>query len=200
MMRLFSTHPGRRRDLEEGTDVTSGGSGSPERLPFLDRHPWHVLRLDPIGLGLGIALALVSLTPSLIPRTYLFQGLATGISAAIGYALGVVVSWCVTRIDRDHHASARYQRLAPPWFPRAAWLSLLVGGPLGLLVMLLVGAHWQRELAALMGAPPPSTVAWLRTGPIGIAVFVVLLAAARGVRLLATLAARVLRQIGRAHV
>ena len=33
----------------------------------------------------------LSLTPSLLPRDWLFQGLIGGINAAIGYGIGVVV-------------------------------------------------------------------------------------------------------------
>ncbi|MDN8579721.1 alpha/beta hydrolase [Corynebacterium bovis] len=56
---------------------------------------WERFRLDPWGLilgGLGFALAL---TPSLLPRDWLFQGVACGLTAATWYGVGVLlhVQW-----------------------------------------------------------------------------------------------------------
>ena len=42
---------------------------------------------------MGTLFFAVSLTPSLIPRSTLFQGLVSGVSVAAGYALGVVGRW-----------------------------------------------------------------------------------------------------------
>ena len=51
------------------------------------------VRLDPGALilgGLGFAF---SLTPSLLPRDWLFQGVAAGLSAGTLYMIGVVIHW-----------------------------------------------------------------------------------------------------------
>lgn len=181
---------------DEVPSTRSRGVATDRSVPWLDRPVWHMLRLDPIGLGLGVVFALISYTPSLIPRGFLFQGLASGISAAIGYGFGVTVMWLISRTDRWDHASERYDRVAPTWVTPNAWRALVIASPLALLVMLLVGAHWQRQLAALMGVPPPTTPGWLRAGPVMVVVFVVLLSIARGVRLEATIVARWLRRWG----
>jgi uncharacterized membrane protein len=49
--------------------------------------------LSTVGLVVGTLFFAFSLTPSLIPRSTLFQGLVSGPSLATGYALGVVARW-----------------------------------------------------------------------------------------------------------
>ena len=51
------------------------------------RHPmlvwaWSLVHLDFVGVGLGALFFCLSLTPSLLPRDWLFQGLIGGINAA----------------------------------------------------------------------------------------------------------------------
>lgn len=176
-------------------DDRARGRRTDHTVPWLDRPVWHVLRLDPIGLGLGVALAMISYTPSLIPRTALFQGLASGISAAIGYGIGVAITWVVLRTERYDHASERYRRVAPPWAIRFGWPVLMVASTAAVLIMVLAGWRWQREIAVLVGTAPPGP-GWLRSALIMVVVFAALLAVARGVRLLATIVARLLRRRG----
>ncbi len=45
------------------------------------------------GLALGFIFFAASLTPSLMPRSYLIQGVLSGIAAAVGYFFGVAFSW-----------------------------------------------------------------------------------------------------------
>src|ERR1700709_164246 len=58
------------------------------------RHPllvwaWSLLRLKFVGLAFGALFFCLSLTPSLVPREWLFQGLIGGVDAAV--AAGAVV-------------------------------------------------------------------------------------------------------------
>jgi uncharacterized membrane protein len=84
----------------------------------------------------------VSLTPSLLPRTAGSQGVISGISAAIGYGLGVAAA-AVWRAFAD-----REERLARP----ASWRILAVGGGGLLAVFLVLGLRWQGQIRDLMGA------------------------------------------------
>src|SRR3954466_1361551 len=87
-----------------------------------------------------------SLTPSLLPRGWLLQGLFVVITAAIGYGVGTTVAWFVAELT-EHRMSARFRR--------RAWQVLAVlGTALGVL-MLVLGAHWQRQIHELMGLEPP---------------------------------------------
>ena len=57
------------------------------------RHWW---ALDPAGSLVGLAFAVLSITPSLLPRPAVLQGALAGISFAVGYLLGAVV-WALVR-------------------------------------------------------------------------------------------------------
>ena len=55
------------------------------------RHWWY---LDPGGSLLGLALAVASVTPSLLPRPALLQGAVAAVAFGLGYLVGVGV-WAV---------------------------------------------------------------------------------------------------------
>src|SRR5215475_14024868 len=50
-------------------------------------------RFSTVGLALGTLLVACSLTPSLLPRSVGFQGVVSGISMTLGYALGRASAW-----------------------------------------------------------------------------------------------------------
>jgi uncharacterized membrane protein len=50
------------------------------------------------GLVSAWLFLLMSLTPSLLPRSWLAQGLVSGITVALGYGLGVAIAWAGRRI------------------------------------------------------------------------------------------------------
>ncbi|EUA51686.1 hypothetical protein I552_2632 [Mycobacterium xenopi 3993] len=56
-----------------------------------------LLRLRFGGVGFGALFFCLSLTPSLLPRDWLFQGLIGGINAAFGYGLGVLLEKAAQR-------------------------------------------------------------------------------------------------------
>jgi uncharacterized membrane protein len=49
--------------------------------------------LSATGLTFATLFFALSLTPSLIPRTYLTQGALSGASAALGYGIGIFFRW-----------------------------------------------------------------------------------------------------------
>ncbi|MGE0300721.1 alpha/beta hydrolase, partial [Pseudonocardia sp.] len=129
----------------------------------------------------------LSLTPSLLPRSGLIQGLVCGIAAAIGYGLGVVGAWAWRAVaDRD----ARIPR------PRT-WQVLAVVAAVALVVALLLGRHWQGQIRELMGVAPDGLVSLLVVPLVAAAMFAVLLGIGRGLRrLYRWLAALLARWIG----
>ncbi len=83
------------------------------------RSAWWVRHYTFTGTAVGLVFLWLSLTPSLLPRGPLFQGLVSGGAGAIGYGLGVFAVWLV-----------RYMRskdTSPP-APRWAWTVLVVVG------------------------------------------------------------------------
>ena len=96
------------------------------------------------GSAVGLVFVWLSLTPSLLPRGPLFQGLVSGGAGAAGYLLGVFGVWLV-----------RYMRgkdTSPP-APHWAWLALLVAGLVSLVGMEFFFQVWQNEVRDLMGVP-----------------------------------------------
>jgi uncharacterized membrane protein len=128
------------------------------------RHPllvwaWSLLRLKFVGVAFGALFFCLSLTPSLLPRDWLFQGLIGGVNAAFGYGLGVLIGKTTYRVVlRNTH-----------WWPPPArvlfWMKAAVVGiaPTACVLMLVPAASWQRQVSALIGIEGPTTRGYLRT-------------------------------------
>ena len=63
--------------------------------------------LHPAGLTLALLFFVWSMTPSLLPRAWYLQALATGISLATGYGLGCLLAWAVRGSARPADARPR---------------------------------------------------------------------------------------------
>ncbi|MDG4860757.1 alpha/beta-hydrolase family protein [Streptomyces sp. T-3] len=116
----------------------------------------------------------LSLTPSLVPRPWLLQGVIGGITAAIGYAVGAVLS-------------ALFRALVK-WRPSATartrcWQVYWVLSPVLAVWLISESAHMQRQLRALQGLPPSLTWHTPMIGLLAVAIWLLILAAARAVRL-----------------
>ena len=72
-------------------------ASDPRIQPGAGRAWWHLSRT---GLFFGAAYFLTSMAPSLLPRTWYYQGLISGLCAVAGYALGVLVAWVVRSVAR----------------------------------------------------------------------------------------------------
>jgi uncharacterized membrane protein len=141
------------------------------RAPANTQHPllvwaWGLIRLNFVGVPFGALFFCLSLTPSLLPRDWLFQGLIGGITASIGYAIGVVVGKVF------HHFVFRHRTWWPPSKRVQYWMKggILVGSATASLLMLVPAARWQRQVSHLMGIEGPSSSSYLRTVIIAVAV------------------------------
>ena len=141
------------------------------RLPLVGRVAR--LRYSLTGLWPATVLALLSFTPSLLPRGWAYQGAVAGASAAFGYLVGVTAA-AVTRelLDRD------------PRPTRArSWRSYLVVLAVGGLAAPVAGIVWNRQSSALVGMEPVHPAAALLLTPVVAAVvFVALVGLGRGLR------------------
>jgi uncharacterized membrane protein len=124
---------------------SDGGAATAEAVPIPERSgrdDWWVRHYTFTGTAVGLVFVWFSMTPSLLPRGPLFQGLVSGIGGASGYGLGVFAVWLV-RFMRSRDSS-------PP-APRLAWLGLIAVGAVGMAAMVIWFHVWQDRVRDLMG-------------------------------------------------
>jgi len=105
---------------------------------------WWQRRYTYTGTVFALVFLWLSLTPSLLPRGPIFQGLVSGAAGAFGYAIGVFAVWLVQYM-RSKDSSPH----APKW----AWLAMVVVGIIGQILMIIYFHVWQDEVRDLNGVP-----------------------------------------------
>ncbi|MGV9540971.1 alpha/beta hydrolase [Nocardia beijingensis] len=149
-----------------------------------------VIDLNYVGLVVATVFFALSVTPSLLPRDWLFQGLISGINAAIGYGAGCLLEWLFRLWVRPR------LKIAPPptWVRYAIKSAVLLTAAMSAALMLVQSARWQREITALMGMAGTTTPAYLRTGLLSLAVGAAAVAVYRTVREIILFLARLLNR------
>lgn len=125
------------------------------------------------GLAGALAFFCVSLTPSLLPRGVILQGVLSGVSAVIGYGLGSGVS-AALRAVRICEPGARGRRIA--------WWVLVGSAVVSVPLFLVLGRTWQNTVRDLMGMKPLASWEWLLILVVTLAVAALILVVARLVR------------------
>ena len=116
--------------------AAEGSQPSPE-----PRKPRKLLYVTLPGCWGALIFACLSFTPSLLPRGGIVQGVVCGITAAIGYGLGVLAAWVWRAFaDRDARRPRRW-----------AWLTFFISGAVLYVVSFGLGQYWQYEIRQLMG-------------------------------------------------
>jgi uncharacterized membrane protein len=126
--------------------------------------------LSGVGLVLGALCFAAALTPTLVPRSYLTQGVLAGACFAIGYAAGVLWRW-----------TWQYLEL-PEFSPRIRFItnaSVAVACLLVVITFLWRAAKWQNSIRAAMKMEPVETAHPLKICAIALITFFALLALAR---------------------
>jgi uncharacterized membrane protein len=129
-----------------------------------ERHPllvwaWSLVHLDFVGVAVGALFFCLSLTPSLLPRDWLFQGLIGGLNAAIGYGIGVFLAKMLRRFV--------LRRLT--WWPPSKRVRYVLKAVIvavsatASVLMMIPAAAWQRQVSAVMGMEGPNTLGYMRT-------------------------------------
>ena len=107
---------------------------------------WWVYWRGPLAyLGLVGALLffLLSLTPSLLPRNLLFQGLVSGVAVAVGYGLGSGASALLRRFVSEPSEDTK------KW----AWWGLLIATVILIPIFATLSTGWQNTVRVLMDMP-----------------------------------------------
>ncbi|RUR29916.1 alpha/beta hydrolase [Vreelandella nanhaiensis] len=126
----------------------------------------HFMRFSGVGLVLGTLFFAFSLTPSLVPRPLIAQGIVSGLSFTAGYALGVM-----------GHGLWRYLHLPEPtrqlqtyvqWLVATLCLSIAI-------IFLWRAAEWQNSIRQLMAMEPASGTRPFSIALIALAVFAFLM-------------------------
>jgi uncharacterized membrane protein len=114
----------------------------------------------------------LSFTPSLLPRSGTIQGLVWGITAAIGYGLGVLAAWIWRSFaDRD-----------PRRPRRRSWLVFFICAAVLVVVFFGLGQYWQSLIRKLMGVTEYNVALVVASPVIAALVFCLILLIGRGLR------------------
>ncbi|WP_320773116.1 MFS transporter [Streptomyces sp. CRN 30] len=124
--------------LSEAAGTSAPDTGHPPSPQAPKPRRWLFLTLP--GCWGALVLACLSFTPSLLPRGGLLQGLVCGITAAIGYGIGVLAAY-VWRAFADRETRPPRRRSWPAFTLAAAVLFALSFG---------FGQYWQHEIRRLM--------------------------------------------------
>jgi uncharacterized membrane protein len=126
-------------------------------------------------VAFGALFFCLSLTPSLLPRDWLFQGLIGGLNAAIGYGIGAFVEKMLRRFVLRRRT----------WWPPSKRVmygiktATVVVSVAACVLMTIPAANWQRQVSAVVGMEGPTTLGYMRTLIIGALVAGVCVGAAR---------------------
>ena len=133
----------------------------------MERGLWRLFSAG--GLLLGTLFFAAALTPTLLPRNFVTQGVLSGLSLAAGYGIGVFGHWLWTYME------------LPQSKDRLLWIAKLaaaIGCTVVAVVFLRRSAQWQNSIRELMQLEPVDSAYPLEVGLIALAVFAILMALA----------------------
>jgi uncharacterized membrane protein len=172
---------------QPGTPVPlqQGGKPSKPRWWSFPRTRRYLSRFSLAGLTGALVCYCLSLTPSLLPRVWSLQAVMSGITVAIGYAIGVFIGWLLRSLIPWHPA---------PVVRRAARWALAVSSVVLIPLFGVLGAEWEHQIEEVADASQPSEALYILVVLVSIVIAAALIAVARGIRWLIRLVAR---QLGR---
>lgn len=174
----------RKTAATDGAAAATDGS-QPPSAPVRHRKLLYVTLPGSWG---ALLFACLSFTPSLLPRGGLIQGVICGITAAIGYGLGVLAA-SIWRAFADR---------GPRRPRRIAWRAFFVMAIILFAASFALGQYWQYEIRGLMGVTEYSVPLAVISPIVAFVVFGVILVIGRGLRgLYRTIAQLLGRWMGR---
>jgi uncharacterized membrane protein len=136
------------------------------------RRPRKLLYLTLPGCWGGLLFGCLSFTPSLLPRGGIVQGVIFGVTAAIGYGLGV---WAASIWRAFANRGPRQPR-------RWAWLTFFIAGTVLYAAGFALAQYWQYEIRKLMGVTEYNIPLVVASPFVAALVFCLLLLIGRGLR------------------
>lgn len=130
--------------------------------------------LHPVGIAFALFFFAQSMTPSLLPRVWYLQGVATGISLVTGYGIGCLIAWILRWCGVRPRFSDTLRRRG--WYLLAAATVVVVP------TFLVLGSWWQQIVRELVGAERAERSLYLPVLFIALAVAALLLVAGRALR------------------
>lgn len=149
--------------------VASGNVERPNRMRrFWIVRFWH--SFSAAGLPIGTLFFAASLTPTLLPRTFVTQGVLSGCSLASGYGIGVFGRWL-----------ADYLELPGPGERTLRVIKLVAAAACAVIAVAFLwpASEWQNSIRDLMGLEPVDTAHPLEIGLIVLLTFAILIVSAR---------------------
>jgi uncharacterized membrane protein len=149
---------------------TSAGRRLAKFLQSLAARYW--AKFSFVGLAFATLLFAGSLTPSLLPRNFVVQGILSGFALAVGYGVGEFLVWLY-----------RFLELPPPGAPLERTSKRTTSAAVGFLIVIVLwrATVWQNSIRQLMQMPAVETAYPWRVGLIALLTAAVLIAGARTV-------------------
>ncbi|WP_200182840.1 alpha/beta hydrolase [Tomitella biformata] len=117
---------------------------------------------------------MASMTPSLLPRPWYLQSVATGISVITGYGLGCLAAWAVRRCGVHPAWTAQTKRIG--------WWILAGCAVVAIPIFLYLGADNQQTIRDLVGVPRAERALYISILILSLIVAWILLSIGRGLR------------------
>jgi uncharacterized membrane protein len=135
-------------------------------------------------MAFGWLFLVLSLTPSLMPRSWQAQGFVSGSALAQGYGLGVAIAWTGRRIGIPR-PSAQTRR--------QAWHALALLAAVTIPAIVLLSSFWERPIRKVAGVPGSGPLLYLGALVIAVGVAAAIVGLARLIHDLYLIAAARLR-------
>jgi uncharacterized membrane protein len=139
----------------------------------MGRGLWH--SFSTAGLLLGTLFFAASLTPTLLPRNFLTQGVLSGCSLAVGYGIGVFGGWLWAYMEFPQLKDRLLRLVAKP--------AAATGCAVVAVISLWQAARWQNSIRELMQLEPIDTAHPIEISLIALIVLSILLSLAWFLRL-----------------
>lgn len=130
-----------------------------------------------IGVIMGSLFAILSFTPSLLPRGWVMQALMVGVCFSLGYAIGLFMSWSIRQFD-----------VKEPSITKTKQIKRVVYVILALLfcVAVIYGFDSQKQVTALVGMPAPTSASVIGIILVSAVVIVIIMGISRLIKRLFT--------------